>query len=102
MEHYHQITNRQRIQFWMTKDREVRALAMACSMQQYTNPEVETWGKKVIEEVCRGPRQNYITKEAKRKERREKKRAEALQKWELANPECKHPMVPPMAVHDQP
>ena len=42
VEHYHQITNRQRIQFRTTKDKEVRALAMARSMQQYTNPEVET------------------------------------------------------------
>ena len=59
MEHYHQITNRQRIQFWMTKDKEVNAIAKACSissMQQYTNPEVEASGAKVDGKACRGPR----------------------------------------------
>ena len=72
-----------------------RWVAMARSMLQYTNPRVETWGAKVNEEVCCGPMQHCVTKEAKRKEQREKKRAKALQKWELDNPERKPPMVSP-------
>ena len=37
VEHYYQITNRQRIHFRTTKDKEARALVMTRSMQQYTN-----------------------------------------------------------------
>ena len=52
-------------------------------------------GAKVYGEACQGPRKNYVTKVVKRKERHEKKEhAEALQEWELANPECS---VPPVA-----
>ena len=53
------------------------------------------WGAKVDDESRHGPRRNYFTKEAKRKERREKEHAEPLQEWELANPERKLPMEPP-------
>ena len=77
--------------FWTTKDKEVKVITMARSMQ-YTNPKVKASGAKVDSEACQGPRQNYITKDVKRKERSEKKRAEALQEWELANPE--HSVLP--------
>ena len=59
MERYH-ITNRQWIHFLMTNDKEVRAIVVVHSMQQCTNPEVETWGAKANDKARRGPRQHYI------------------------------------------
>ena len=59
---------------------------MACSGQQYTNPKAKALGAKVDGEACQGPKKNYVTKDVKTKERHEKKRAEVLREWELANP----------------
>ena len=85
VEHQHQITSRDREQYSKTKDREVRALSMARSRQQYTNPDVEQYEREVNASVSRGPRENYTKKEAERKVLRDEARLEALLKWECVN-----------------
>ena len=71
----------------------MKAITMVCSIQQYTNPKVKASGAKVNSKACQRPRQNYFSNDVKRKERYEKKRADTLQEWELANPER---IVPPV------
>ena len=82
VEHLHQVTSRQRAQFRSTKEKELRANAMARSLQQNTDPFVEEWGTIVDDAACRGARQAYVTKEAERKKRRDESRARALSEWE--------------------
>mmetsp|Transcript_18795 Transcript_18795/g.40722 ORF Transcript_18795/g.40722 Transcript_18795/m.40722 type:complete len:254 (-) Transcript_18795:64-825(-) len=85
VEHMHQITCRVRDQFRTTKDKEVRAVAMARAHQQYTEPAVDMWISEVDRDASTGPRAGYITKVAERKKRREETRAAVLAHWEGEN-----------------
>ena len=85
VEHMHQITCRVRDQFRTTKNKEVRAVAMARAHQQYTEPAVDMWISEVDRDASTGPRAGYITKVAERKKRREETRATVLAHWEGEN-----------------
>ena len=56
VEHHHQITSKERVQFRTTKDKDVRAKAMAGRHQQNTDPAVEAWQLAVDVKACKGPR----------------------------------------------
>ena len=86
VEHWHQITARLRQQFRTTKDKGVRADAMARLQHQGTNPDVMEHMDIVDGDACHGPKKGYITKVAERKVKREETRAAALKKWEDENP----------------
>ena len=82
VEHMHQITCRARDQFRTTKEKEVRAVAMARAHQQNTEPAVDRHIFEVDRDVCRGPRAGYITMAAERKKTRELTQVGVLAQWE--------------------
>ena len=85
VEHHHQITNRERVQFRTTKNSDVRASARENMRQQSSNPDVESYEMKVDHDACRGPRKNYTSKEDERRAKRQETRTAVLQEWEAAN-----------------
>ena len=68
VEHHHQITSRQRVQFGKTNDPVVRAHAMARLHQQHTDPEVVSHDIAVNKAAQRGSRKGYISRDQSRHE----------------------------------
>jgi hypothetical protein len=62
VEHHHQITHRERVQYRTTKDANVRARTRENLRQQDTHPDVEAYLIKVDDDARKGPRKDYISK----------------------------------------
>ncbi|KAL7525693.1 hypothetical protein ACHAXR_001117, partial [Thalassiosira sp. AJA248-18] len=85
IEHHHQITSKERAQYDKTKDRDVRANAMARAHQQHTNPAVVKQESKVNAAATRGRRKGHVTMDERRHALRMASRTAALLKWETEN-----------------
>ena len=81
-EKQHQESSKMREQFQSSKDRQIRANAMARLRQQESHPEVVAHGATVDADVCRGRRKGYISKEEERQKKRNEVRISTLQSWE--------------------
>mmetsp|Transcript_13741 Transcript_13741/g.22524 ORF Transcript_13741/g.22524 Transcript_13741/m.22524 type:complete len:154 (+) Transcript_13741:529-990(+) len=87
VERLHQVTSKIREQHRYAKDMRVRCVSMARMHQQKTDPRVVSWGAKVDEDACRGPRNNYTNKESERKKERDIRRVVVLDNWETEHPD---------------
>ena len=82
-EKQHQESSKLREQFQFTKDRQIRAEAMAGLRQEESHPDVVAHGATVDADSCRGPRKDYTSKEEERKKKRDKVRMSTLESVEV-------------------
>ena len=85
VEHHHQITSRERVQFGKTNDPVVQVHAMDRLHQQHMDPEVVLHDIAVNKAARRGSRKGYVSRDQHRHEQRMMNRWTALSAFENTN-----------------